>query len=226
MEKSPDLPIIALSHTMWHPGIIGITASQLVSEFQKPVVLISETETVGRGSARTIGGVSIFELLSHCEEYFLNFGGHHDAAGFSIDLAKIPDFLARIGEVATEQIDRDTLYSTHKIDAVISVKDIHLDFIDELEILAPFGQGNPEPLFFCKDFTVLDARRIGADGNHLKATLSSLDHEHCVDAIGFKMGDQVSDLMGKHCEIICHIRANEWQGRRMAQANIVEIKVA
>ncbi len=213
---------IALAGEMWHAGIIGITASQIAGKVQRPVVMISASGALARGSARTFGQVNIYELLKACRRHFVNFGGHKEAAGFSIEIPEIPAFQQTFRVMANAMISADDLRQEIKVDGVLTEEDFTLEMADAILPLAPFGKDNPPPIFYSNRLKPIDFKTVGADSSHLKVTFRGPDG--VVDAIGFGLGHKLG-LLGKHApELLFHLETNTWSGRTMPQLQIIDIK--
>lgn len=214
--------LIVLKGDDWHPGVIGIVASKIADEHSRPVVLVGVNDGVGRGSARSIDGFNIFELLETCRDLYLDFGGHEGAAGFEIKPDDIPELIMRLNEGVDRKLAFEELVSKVKIDAEINPTQITLGLIKELESLNPHGQGNPAPIFISRSLKVSDWRRVG-NGSHLKAKFT--DGAITLDTIGFglgALGDKLSPS-GVY-DIAYNLEANEWEGFESAQLNIVDIR--
>ena len=144
VEADPSMledRVLVLSSPIWHSGVIGITAAQLVRQYKVPVILMSADGELARGSARTVPGVNCYELLSECSEYFEGFGGHKEAAGFSVLPSRIADFQQALRAKAREMIQDEDCRFVVDIDAVLSVDQLSMQTIRLLEPLMPYGQG-------------------------------------------------------------------------------------
>jgi single-stranded-DNA-specific exonuclease len=215
--------LLVLSGTDWHSGIIGITASQLAQEYYRPVVLISSNQAIARGSARSFANINIYELLKSCSEYFTEFGGHTQAAVFSIKNEKIEEFKEKLLSLSKANISENDLIPVIEIDCKINPLDINIALIRELMNLAPFGQNNPAPVFYCKDLLPIDFKTVG-DGSHLKVTFSEKSGKFVFDAIGFGLSSKLNLLYNKNVELVFNLELNTWSGQEMAQLKLVDIK--
>ena len=217
-------PIIVVSGNGWHPGVIGIIASQVVEAFSRPAVLIGVCDGMGRGSARSINGVNIFELLKSCGDLFKDFGGHENAAGFELDPLQIPAFASRLKAEAKAKIKIEELTPKIIIDAQLEPSAITMGLAKELEVLAPFGRGNPQPVFVTKGLKVTDFRPVG-DGSHLKAKFS--DGTVSLDTIGFGLFDLSKKLnFSSSYDIAYTLRSNEWNGFESVELRLLDLKEA
>lgn len=223
-EKDHNDNAFVLFSKNWHPGILGIVASQTVKKYNKPTVLISEQEGVGRGSIRSPEGVNIFEPLSKCGYLLKDFGGHKEAAGFEIELSKIPEFKAAYTKILNETVSNEDMLPVLDIDLILPKEKITAQLAHELQRMAPFGQSNKMPIFSTKDLSVIDFRYLSGN-KHLKITLS--DGKNLIDGIAFGMGELFDLLMhGHRFEIAFCLEINEWQGEKKLQLNIKDIREA
>lgn len=217
--------LVVLSGENWHPGVIGIIASQVVDRYFRPAVLIGINDGVGRGSARSIEGLNIYELLDSCHDLFLDFGGHEGAAGFEILPAKIAELERRLRETIDVTISAEVLIPKVKIDAEINPATITLSLIKELEKIGPHGEGNTTPVYMSRNLQILDLRKVGSAGKHLKAKFSNGNIS--LETVGFGLGYLVNQLSyDKSYDIAYELSANEWNGFEMAQLSLVDIREA
>ena len=223
-DSSPkSQKVVVMSHVEWHAGIIGITASQLVNKYQCPSVLIAYDDTIGRGSARSVQGVDIYEILKQCSEHFETFGGHRGAAGFSILPKNIPAFEKKLIEVAEVTITEKDLETMIHIDAKLAPEEMGMDLCGELGILSPFGEGNVAPIFYSNELLPVEFKTVG-NGKHLKVTFSDKYSKKFIDGIGFGLGDKLPILYQNQIEVIFHLETNDWTGIEVPQLNLIDIK--
>lgn len=223
-RSAADGKLIFLSGENWHPGVIGIVASQVVDRFFRPTVMIGVKDAVGRGSARSIEGVNIFSLLDTCRDLFIGFGGHEGAAGFEIETGKIPELRARLLAAAEKMVDPADLFPRIEIDAEVAPREITLGLVRELELLAPHGEGNPAPVFIVRGLTLTDYKKVGKEGKHLKAWFEK-DGVN-LDSIGFGLGADNSPHLnvGNYYDIVCNLETNEWNGFESVQLSLIDIR--
>jgi single-stranded-DNA-specific exonuclease len=215
--------IIVLSSPRWHSGVIGITAAQLVERFNLPAVIMSVNDGIVKGSARSVGEVNIYKLLKECTQFFKGFGGHKNAAGFSLAPENVADFKAHLQSVAKNSISDHDIRPILSIDMPLDAQHLTLDMAKELERLEPHGCENDRPVFYSNQFKAVDFKRVG-DGTHLKATLSSHDGRRIVDAIGFGLADKLECLYKPQLEIAFHLDINSWMNQEKLQLQLIDIK--
>ncbi len=214
--------ILILDGNSWHPGIIGITAAQLVRKYAKPAVLISTNHESGRGSARSFADINIFELLAEFRHLFSEFGGHKEAAGFGVKQENIADLKKSLIALANSQIKNEDLFPFLDIDFHLSATDINLNLAKALNDLAPFGSHNPQPLFYCDHLTPVDFRLVG-NQEHLKVTFATKDNK-ILDGIGFNMADKLNLLYKKDIQVVFTLEISNWRGKNQVEINIVDLK--
>ncbi len=166
-----DFEAIVLAHPNWHPGIVGIVASRLVEEFGKPtVLLLNPPGQPARGSARSVPGVDIGAAIAACGPLLLGHGGHPGAAGVTLP----PENIDRFRRELSRQVARfreDTGPQGLHIDAELPFPGLDLALAEQVQRLAPFGNGNPKPVFLSRELTVVEDRLVGKDGLHRRLVL-------------------------------------------------------
>jgi single-stranded-DNA-specific exonuclease len=214
---------LVLSSDSWHPGVIGIVASRIVDEFYRPTALICVRDGVGKGSARSIPGFDLYEGLSECKDLLEGFGGHKYAAGFTIAADRIPQFRERLSTIVRERVGPDGFVRTLFVDGAVSLDELTTGLLQEMEKLAPFGQGNPEPRLGARCLEVVSSRIVG--NNHLKLRFRQQSGVS-LDAIAFNRGNllgrQVRD--GVRLAAVFTPRLNAWNGKTTVELEIRDIK--
>ena len=218
-----DHEVLVLGKAGWHAGVIGITASKLVDRYAKPVVIVAIDDDIARGSARSFGDVSIYHLLKKCSQFFTKFGGHKQAAGFSLEPKNFEGFQSYLFELSHSEIKTEQLYDFLSVDMSLDADAVSLDLAEELLLLEPFGMGNEEPLFYSDGFRVVDFRAVG-DGSHLKATFVSKKTSKIVDAIGFGLADKIPLLYKDDIHLVFSVDINRWKDKKTVQLKLRDIK--
>lgn len=164
---------IVLAKEGWHHGVIGIVASRLVEKFNLPTILIAieKDEEIARGSGRSINSLNITETLSLCSSSLEKFGGHRAACGLAIKKENIERFILNFKEIVEHSLTSKDLEPVLKIDYMLSFSELNTDLINKINMLAPFGLGNPVPRFESSEVEIAGAKTIGKDGKHLKLLL-------------------------------------------------------
>ena len=170
--------VLVLAHSTWHQGVIGIVASRLVEAFGRPTILLATPEgKLARGSARSVEGVHITQAIASQEEILNGFGGHPMAAGLAMDSTYLDRFRRGVSKAVVDQRTGEEVEPAIDIDAVISLKQLNEDLVDELELLAPFGPGNPPINLLCKKLNVVGQVIIGKDKSHKKLVVQEEGEE-------------------------------------------------
>jgi len=213
---------IVLSGKSWPVGIIGIVASRLVNRFNKPVILFSSPEnSPARGSARSVTGINIVEVISDQIELLLGFGGHSMAAGLSIAPENISKFRESISTAISSQISGSQDPAGLQIDAVINFPELNLDFANFIEKVAPFGSGNPKIIFAAKNLRINKKQIIGRRKDHL--VIHVADQTGFSQKILFWQGAN-ADLPEETFDLAYTIRKTTYQGQPELQVEWVEAR--
>ena len=216
-----DNVIVLGSHT-WHPGVVGIVASLLMRRYHKPTFVISLDENgIGKGSGRSIPGVSLVQAIHECADTLISGGGHDMAAGLVIHEDMIDEFRRRFDEFVRNNVSPDKLMPVLHIDAEVTFPELTLDLLDSYELLEPFGNSNPQPVFMSRNVMLTDAPRH-LQGNHLRLGLRQGTCE--CDAMYFNGGSV--RLPDPPWDIAFTIDRNVWRGRTTLSMSIQDIRPA
>ncbi len=168
--------VLVLAAENWHIGVIGIVASRLVDKYNVPVIMISIADGVGKGSCRSIDAFDMYGALNNLKDYLLKYGGHHQAAGFSINQENIEAFSDAIVNYAKENLQEDDYIPVQNIDLQIDdFSKLDFNFLEQLQAFAPHGMGNPVPIISVADVVVKKIMTIGIQKEHLKISISKND---------------------------------------------------
>ncbi len=208
----------------WHPGVIGIVASRIVEEFYRPTALICVKDGVGKGSARSIPGFDLYRGFTHCSDLLLGFGGHKYAAGFTISEDRISDFRERLCTVVMDAMGAQGFTRTLMVDGAVLLEDLTIELLREIEKLAPFGPGNPEPRLGVRGLKLVSTRIVGA--KHLKLRLKS-PTGLTIDAIAFNRAQQLGRRLrdGMRVAAVFTPRVNSWNGNIAVELEIKDLKI-
>lgn len=225
-ESIPN--IIIESDENWPAGVLGIAASRLVRKYQRPAIVfqyLKETDQY-KGSSRSVSKVNIFEELTKQSELLTHFGGHSQAAGLTVDGDKWDEFTQNIHKAFEQHTKLLNEPEPISIDMELDIKDITLDFINEVNLLGPFGTDNPKPQFMVKDAHIKTMRRIGADKSHLKLALNQSNSASELQVIGFGKADQSIGLdSGGLISVVGELDVNEWNGNRLPQFMLEDLGI-
>jgi len=190
----PDQKSIVLANKDWHGGVLGIVASRMVDKFYRPTIMLGVEEAAAQGSGRSIPGFCLLSAIKACSRHLTKYGGHKMAAGITMDSAKVDKFAAEFEAYARKNLDEDSIVSKLHIDAVAPLSEFRRDTVSELQLLAPFGQGNPRPVFANKGVRLASPpRRVGLKGDHLQLAIT--DSTASVRCIGFRFGKLEKKLL-------------------------------
>jgi single-stranded-DNA-specific exonuclease len=217
-EEYPHDAALVLGAEGWHQGVVGIVAAKLVDKFKKPVVVVGFKDGSGRGSARTIGGLDLYQSLEACQQHLTVFGGHAAAAGLGLSAGQMEAFRASFVAQAQRHFDGRMEDSTLEVDAVADLADLDLVQAEELERLAPFGMGNSEPLFALPGVVARSTRVVGT--SHLQMTLSC--GAAVSQAIAFGMADR-DPGEGTQIDIIATAEIDSFRGNRRPRVRVKQI---
>lgn len=207
----------------WPKGVIGPTASRLVEKFYRPTVLLTADGEYLSGSARSIKGVSIIDLLSSVEKLLVTFGGHHGAAGVKIKKSNFNTFHSQLKLVAEKKIAAKYLQPQAEIDLLARPERISLALITEIQKLEPFGLGNPRPVFMLNKVNAIGWQAVGRENQHLKITV--LTDKIIFDAIYFQAEKRSVKLeKEKYYDIIFTPTINDWNNAQKISLNIIDIR--
>ena len=211
----------------WHKGVIGIVASRLTESYYRPTVVLTESDGLATGSARSVLGFDLYKAINTCSDLLENFGGHMYAAGLTMKKENIPLFRQRFEEVVSKTILDDQLIPRVEVDVEFNLEDINEDFYYILDKFQPFGPGNMPPLFVSRN--VCDSgngRAVGSTGEHLKLELIEKGESvKAVSAIAFNMSNHLSHIKeGKPFDVCYSIEMNEFRGESNLQLNVKDIK--
>lgn len=216
--------ILVISSKEWNQGIVGIIASRLVEEFNRPAIVIARKDGVGKGSGRSIKGFNLFKALENCRDLLVNYGGHKYAVGITIDSDQIEEFKIRINECSADYFSPEKIISPLEIDSPLSLDEVNGNLIKEINCLEPFGLGNPPPVFCSFDNYIADWRSVGENKKHLK--LKIFNGNKIIEGIGFGLYKEASSLFvdRKAVDLAFSVELNQWNGTEIIQLNIKDIK--
>jgi len=209
----------------WHKGVIGIVASRLIERHYRPTVVLTESNGVAVGSARSVKGFDVYEAVSACADLLEQFGGHTYAAGLTMPLENVAMFRERFEEVVRGTIDPALRTPEEEVDLELRLPDLTAPMARVLHHMAPYGPGNMRPVFLLRGVVDTGQARIVGE-HHLKLALTYPDdHGRGFDAIAFKQAHHL-DLVrsGAPFSVLFVLEENEWQGRKSLQLNIKDIK--
>lgn len=204
----------------WNSGVIGLAAGRLAERFGYPSVVLSRDGDTCVGSARSAGEIDLFAALKTCADLFVRFGGHKQAAGLTIAYEKLDEFRERFDIAVAGQLPEGDLVPTAAYDMPLRLSLVTPENVAAIEQLAPFGVGNPSPMFLLEDAKVIQSTAVGAEGKHLKVTLQ--DGEDIRQGIAFSKGYLEGKLQGSH-NVLFKMQINDFRGRVSAECMVRQI---
>ena len=225
VELEKDRAIV-LGSRGWHQGVVGIAASKIKEEFNRPTIIISfDEEGNGKGSARSIRGLDLYSALSASSEHLLNYGGHAMAAGLAIHESKLNEFRKVFLSYAESTLSENDLEPKLYLDTEINILDLNSRFMDFMKKLGPFGPGNMRPKFAVMRADVVGNPKIIGNGDHIRFRIKQ--KHSVIDVIGFGLANYYQDLiMGEPVDIACVVETNVWKGRESTQLNARDIRLS
>ena len=211
--------VVILYSPNWHEGILGIVAGRLAKQWQKAVFVVTDDhEGFLKGSARAVEGYHLFELLNECQDLIERFGGHALAAGITF----APENLQALEDKMNELLQEVEVTSSLQVDLSLPLADLNISFVEQLSILAPFGEGNRPPVIELKNVYVKNVKPIGNKLQHLKFTL--YQEKHSVDVIAFNQAPLAMYLTPDTLfSFVGEVKINEWNGNRSVQFHFIDV---
>jgi single-stranded-DNA-specific exonuclease len=217
--------VLVLAKEGWHPGVIGIVASRIMEKYNRPALLISVKDGMGKGSARSTGNFDIYEALNSVSTLLENFGGHKFAAGLTIKKENISKLRSRLSEISETRITSEDLTPTLNVQDTLTLKDVDAQLLHWLKMLAPYGPSNMRPVYVSTDLEVMGGAGI-VGGNHLK--LKIRQDGIVIDAIAFNFGEVKYKMksIGQRINAAYVIEENTWNGRTTIQMRIKDMELS
>ncbi|MCU0348038.1 MAG: single-stranded-DNA-specific exonuclease RecJ [Saprospiraceae bacterium] len=214
-EKTPDheaLRSVVLFEPTWHKGIIGIAAARMVERFHRPAILLTESNGMAVGSARTVPGFNIYKAIKTCEDLLTNFGGHDHAAGLTMPLDAVPTFQKRFEATVKSSITEGQTVPEVEVNATLDLKDINPGFWRILRQFAPFGPGNHSPTFVSKNVVDSGHSKL-LKGSHIRLSVRQPGSQP-VTGMAFGMGEHFERIASKKpFHVAYKIEEDSWQGK-------------
>ena len=222
----PSKKTTVLFNPGWHKGVIGIVASRLTESFYRPTIILTESNGLATGSARSVEGFDLYYAISQCSEYLENYGGHKYAAGLTLKLENIEAFKQKFEQIVSETINEEMLTPQINIDAQIKLSDITPELYNMLQKFAPFGPNNTIPVFMTENvINFIGTKKVGRNNEHLKLVVVD-DTRACNDrsGIGFGMGNLYEQVnSGSFFDICYTLQENEFMGKTDIQMMLKDI---
>lgn len=228
-----DEPVLFVHHPEWKTGIVGLIASRIKDQYQKPTIALAYNGDILTGSGRSITGFNLIGALQQMPHYFHKFGGHPMACGFSLaDATKRDEFQQTLRDFFRTETGGKDMTPPLDIDTEITLDQINWELYDVLEKFEPFGQQNEKPSYVAKQLTVVKVETLGKDGAHLKLMVTQGTNPILKKFVGWQLcgdtakGEDWCTVLqpGDMVDVVFDIGVNEWNGNRELQLTIVDIK--
>ena len=226
-EELANDRVLVVNSSGWNHGVIGIVASKLVEKYKKPVFIIGERGEEATGSARSFGDFSAADAVRAADDIIIKGGGHGAAAGVTLETEKIGDFRRRVNEFYDSlQLTNQERYLLPRADVEIDdFSEIDEELVVNLAKMEPFGNGNPEPVVKITAAIVLSARRMGADGQHVKLALRD-NNGRVLQMLAFNAPEEFFREPGDEVVAWFQPTVNEWQGARTIEGRLLHVSSA
>ena len=210
----------------WHKGVVGIVASRLIETYYRPTVVLTESNGLATGSARSVPGFDLYQAVEACADLLVNFGGHMYAAGLTMKVENVPEFIERFERFVSEHIKPEMLIPQIDIDAKLNFGDIDDKFYRILKQFQPFGPGNMSPVFVTDNvYDAGDSRLVGCERDHLKLSLIQEDNPKMFQGIAFQMGQHYKKIQKGAPFSVCYsISENSYRGITSIQLRVKDIQ--
>jgi len=216
-------PLLIASDRDYSIGIAGLVASRLAEEFYRPAIVIETGDEESNGSCRSIPEFNIVAALNQCSSLLSQFGGHSQAAGFTIPTRNLPRLQETLLQLASTRLAGVDLRPHLDIDAEVTLPDLGGDTFQATQQLAPFGRGNPLPTFLSRGVEVIDCRTMGNGGGHLKLKLRQ--GRTMWDGVGFTLGNYLAEVSSS-LDIVYNLEIDRWGGKERLRLNILDFAPA
>jgi single-stranded-DNA-specific exonuclease len=209
--------VVVLASWGWHRGVLGIVATRLAQAHNRPCILVSLEDGIGRGSGRSVPGIDLLDLAGRASETLLRLGGHSQAIGVELREDKVDEFRRVLGQLAPPARPREVL-----ADARVSLEEMTPRLATEMGALAPFGHGNPRPLLEVGAWAS-SVRPVGKDGGHLQMRLTDEEGSVSLDAVAFGMAG-ARETLDAPCDFLVRLEEDTWRGRKRPRAIVEDLR--
>ena len=227
IEHDPDIggqSLLIVAGPDWHRGVIGIVASKIVDAYHKPTLVLSIDGDLAHGSGRSIPGFDLLASLESCSDLLLRFGGHRQAAGLTLEAARIPELRRRLASWANAALSPDDLVPRLRIDAPLGLREISGAVIEGLSRLGPFGASNPKPVFRASPVDLVDLPRKLKD-RHLSLMLKQ--DGRAFRAMAWRAADREGFFAAHRygLELAYSLDQNEYRGERVTELTVADLRL-
>jgi len=228
VQTDPDVgarSVLVVAGEGWHRGVIGIVASKLVDAFHRPAIVLSLADGIAHGSCRSIPAFDMLAALERCAGLFIRFGGHKQAAGVTLEAGRVRELRLAVSEVADETLGPEDLMPRLRIDSDLTFRSITGGLLSGMTSLAPFGAGNPRPVFAARGVALVDGPRKLKD-RHLKMTLKQ--EGRIFRAIAWRAAERHDYLAANAAslDVAFSFDQNQYNGETFVELTLADVKKA
>jgi single-stranded-DNA-specific exonuclease len=220
LPLADDVPLLMVGDQDFPAGVVGVVAGKLVEAFYRPAVVLQMGPETSRGSARSIPQFDVAAALTECRDLLSRFGGHAQAAGFTLPSANVERLHQQLLEIAKRELSGVELSPVLAIEVEMPLSSLGGETFELMKRLAPFGRANPMPTFLSRRAKVMEHRCLGANGEHLRLKLQ--DGQVVWDAIGFDLG-YLANSIASHIDVVYNLEADSWKGTEQLRLNILDL---
>lgn len=225
MKGLEDRRGIVIYNEEWHKGIIGIVASRVTEQYYRPAVVLTRSEDMATGSARSVTGFDVYKAIQSCADLLENFGGHTYAAGMTLRVENVPEFSRRFEAYVTEHILDEQTRPSLDITTILDFKDVDIQFYQQLKRFAPFGPGNERPLFCThRVYDYGTSKVVGRGQEHIKLELVDNKSNNIMNGIAFGQSSQARYIKTRRAFDICYTVEENTHKRGEVQLQIEDIR--
>jgi single-stranded-DNA-specific exonuclease len=218
-----ERPILFAGDQDYHAGVLGPVAGRLTDKYYRPVILFKISKDTCRGSGRSIAEFDLINALKECQDLLTKYGGHTRAAGMNLATSDLPEFQRRIYEIASKELAGLDLRPHINIDAGISLSSLDFTLYDQIQRLAPFGMGNPEPVFLTRQVSLNNLKQMGNNSEHIRCRVKQGDA--ILNAVGWDFSKYLNELP-KNVDIVYKLELNNWNGQQSLRLNLLDFSPA
>lgn len=217
-QNLQDLSSIVLYQPDWHFGIVGIVAGKIARQYHRPSIILAKEGILAKGSGRSVHGINLVTALSHCTDLLESWGGHPMAVGLALKIENIAPFKEKFKEAIELQFEKAFPPPTLEIARWLTSEALNSHFLKELELLHPFGNGNPEPIFGLRNTQITTPPRI-LTGNHFRFRINA-NNTSALNGVAWNMADNIPPI-NTPLELAIKFAWNYWNGRKSPQIQLI-----
>ncbi len=218
--SAPLSPLLFIEGEECPPGILGVVAGRLTDEFFRPSIVIRREDGMATASCRSIPGFNITQAIDRCGHLLCHYGGHAQAAGFSLKTDNLPELSALIAEITAKEMASLDMQPVLSIDAEARLHELGGSLFQTLNRLAPFGEANRPPLFVSRCVSVTDYRPMGSSGEHLKMRLTQGGSNW--EAVAFRQAEGIKKILPGPLDVVYNLELDRFNGRETLRLNLVD----